>query len=167
MTRENGHRSRLLVRGAQFACAILLASLAFNLLEYGWLKSLSVAHTMYFRRDALYAAVYLGTYAVSVAAIIVALFSRSAIARWTSLVAVFVFVAADVCCRLVTGDNISFTEVQLILAESSFAGEFLRSYAASIGKGVLVAGAICGGLLATVRWTRVRFGAAWLGLVSN
>lgn len=165
MTRENGEKSSLLVRGAQFACAILLACVAFNLLEYGRLKSLTVAQTMYFRRDIVYAAVYLGTYTVSITAILVALFSRSAIARWASLVVVFVFVAIDVCCRLVTGDNISFTEVQTAMYESSFAGEFLRSYAGSVRTAVLVAGVITGGFWAAVHWSKARFGVAWLGLV--
>ena len=148
-----------------FACAIVIAFFLFNLLEYGTLKPLEMAHKLSARRNILYAAGYLGTYATAVAAIVVSVFSRSAIARWLALVGIFGFLSLEVCCRLLLGTNIGFAEVETGLSEMSFAGEFMSSYTASLTKALVVGGIVTAALFSAVHWLRVRFSRWWLTLV--
>jgi glucan phosphoethanolaminetransferase (alkaline phosphatase superfamily) len=149
---------------ALLAIATLVAGLAFNLLEYGRLMSLTLAQEIASTRGVVYGAVYLGTYAVAAAAIVVAVFSRSAIVRWVSLAAVFAFLGLEFCTRLVIGGNIGFNEVHTTLSESTFAGQFVWSYLTSVWQAALLAGAITAGLIPVVHWTRIRFAVWWLCL---
>lgn len=164
MTGER-NKQRLPVRLAIIAAVILVACLAFNLIEYGHLKSLHTAHGLYGRRNILYAAAYLVTYITAVAAIIVCVFSKSAVVRWLSLALVVFFVGAEMCSVFLTNVNVGFSEVNTALTESTFIGEFMSSYSGSVLKAAAVAFAFGAVLYALIRLTRLRFSLPWLALV--
>jgi lipid A ethanolaminephosphotransferase len=165
MTTDASTKHKRLIELAQFAAAVAIVCLAFNYIDYGRLASWTVVDSLYGTRGIFQPAVYLGTYVLSAAAIVVTVFSRATVVRWSALVLVFLFLGLEFCCRQVTGDNIGFSQVHMALSEFSFVGEFLSSYGASVGKAVLYAGVITAVLYAAVRLTRIRYHAGWLGLI--
>ena len=165
MTIEPARQPRWLAQAAGGAAAIAIACLVFNYVEYGRLAVWTVVESLHSSRGMLEVLVYLGTYVVSAAALVVTLFSRSTVVRWVTLVLVFLFLGLELTCRRVTGDNIGFSQVHTTFAEVSFAGEFVRSYGASVAKAVLLAGLVSAAIFALVRFVRLRFHVAWTGLV--
>jgi glucan phosphoethanolaminetransferase (alkaline phosphatase superfamily) len=155
----------LLIHLAWFALATIVFAFGFNYLEYGHLASWTVVTSLRSSRGMFEVLVYLGTYVVSVAAIVAALFCRWRIARGAALAVVFVGLGLELCCRRITGDNIGFSQVHTFLTERTYTGEFLSSYAASVATALLLTAAVCGVLYAAVRFTRLRLAPAWLGLV--
>ena len=144
---------------------VVLFCVAFNLVDFGRFSSVTVAKAMYSSRGISLAAAYLVSYVVAVTGIVVVLFSREAIARWAGLVLVALFIGLELCCRLVTGENIGFSQVNLALSESAFIGEFLSSYGASVAKAIGLAVVIAAVLYASVRLTKLRFHVGWIGLI--
>jgi lipid A ethanolaminephosphotransferase len=165
LTADSARQRKRLVEVAWFAVAVALACVVFNFIEYGslasWQATLAVLHS----RGPLEALFYLGTYVVSAAAIVAALFSRVTVVRWLALAFVFVFLALELCCRQVTGENIGFSQVHTAFSEVSFVGEFLSSYGASVGKAVLITALVAAAFFAVVHFVRLRLHPAWLGLV--
>lgn len=144
---------------------VVVSCVAFNLVDYGYFVSVTVAKSVYSSRGILQAAAYLVSYVVAVTGIVVVLFSREAIARWAGLVLVTLFIALELCCRQVTGENIGFIHVNVALSQTEFIGEFLSSYRASVAKAIGVALVIAAVLYALVRLTKLRFHVSWIGLI--
>ncbi|MHC4420909.1 MAG: sulfatase-like hydrolase/transferase [Planctomycetota bacterium] len=165
MTAETTGQRKRLLELAWFAVAIAIACVAFNAIEYGRLASGRTLAAVYHSRGLFEATVYLGTYVVSAGAIVAALFSRITVVRWLALALVFVFLALDLCCRWVTGENVGFSQVHMAFSELSFVGEFFSSYGASVGKAVLIAALVAAAFFALVHFIRLRLHPAWLGLV--
>jgi hypothetical protein len=150
---------------AWFALAIVVFGFGFNYLEYGRLASWSVMTSLRSSRGMFEVLVYLGTYLVSVAAIVAALFSKWRIVRGLTLAAVFVFLGLELCSRKITGENIGFSQVHTFFAEYAFAGQFVSSYGASVVKALLATAGVCAALWAVVRFVPLRLPPAWLALV--
>ncbi len=144
---------------------VLLGAVVFNLIEYGFLRSVKVTLSLYGRRNFIVGVTYLMTYFTAVAAIIVALFSRSAIVRWIALVIVFVFLGIELCSRLLTGGSVGFSEVNTALTEATFVSEFMGSYTTSVLKATLIATVIAAAIYAVVRFVKMRFNLRWLTLI--
>jgi glucan phosphoethanolaminetransferase (alkaline phosphatase superfamily) len=165
MTTEPARTPRRLAQAAGGAAAIAIACVVFNYVEYGRLAVWTVVESLHSSRGMFEVLVYLGTYVVSAAALVVALFSRVTAVRWVTLILVFLFLGLELTCRRVTGDNIGFSQVHTFFAEFSFAGEFVSSYGISVVKAVLLAGLASAAIFALVRFIRLRFHVAWTGLV--
>lgn len=145
--------------------ATVIVGVGLNLAEYGRLQFLALAKSIRDSRDLSHAVIYLGTYAIASASIVVAVFSESSIVCGIALGLIFFFLTMDAVCRFVLGDSIGFNEVQTTLSESTFAGQFMSSHAVSIGKAVLFAGLVTGTLLVAAFLNPIRFELWWLLLV--
>lgn len=144
---------------------VIVSCVAFNLVDYGYFVSVTVAKSVYSSRGILQAAAYLVSYVVAVTGIVVVLFSREAIARWAGLVLVTLFIALELCCRQVTGENIGFIHVNVALSQTEFIGEFLSSYRASVAKAIGLALVMAAVLYALVRLIKLRFHVGWIGVI--
>lgn len=140
----------------------LIIGVAVNLIEYGQLRLIKHAKSIAFSRHWTYAAIYLGTFAITAAAIAAGVFSESLIVRVIALAAIFIALLLDLCCRFVQGGNVGYNEVQTTLSESTFAGQFLSAHSGSVAKGATYAAVATAALLAASHWSPIRFDLWWL-----